>query len=168
MDKTPGKEKRFATRFLATKEATAEEIKATTSALNVASQYSEALQEISVRKENMAAALLEGTLCIKEVSNILTEGKVKIFENFPLPPTSITQGSDTKKLAFLIKELQFYAFSTSELYERLVSCRAEISSLRKSLKDISGHDKPVSRSGKISDLEVDIMDEVLQNNTKKG
>jgi len=167
MDKTPGKEKRFASRFLATKTATADEVKATSSALNVASLYSEALQEIAVRKDNMTAALSAGVECVRDVDLVLTEGKVKVFENFPLPPTSIIQGSDTKKLAFLIKELQFYSFSTAELYERLVTSKAEIYSLRKSLKIISDHDKPVSRTGKITDLETDIMDEVLTDMLKK-
>lgn len=149
-----GLEARFSNRFREAVIISDETIKATGDALSVAQQLKDAREEIAVREENLKRIFAASVAMAQQISKVQESGGVKEFENIPLPTKDVVS-SDAKKAIYASTCLQFYAYTTSVLYERLLGTRAELASAQKHIASIAGYEGEVARSARMTSVEYD-------------
>lgn len=149
-----GLEARFGGRFKEAVTITESELKATGDALSVAQQLKDAREEIIVRTENLKRIFAASVAMAQQVNKTQEQGGIKEFENIPIPTKEVAS-SDAKKAIYSSTCVQFYAYTTSVLYERLLTTRAELASANKQLSAIAAYEGEVERSAKMTSVEYD-------------
>jgi len=157
---------RFGSRFGAQKVPTAEQVAGATTALSVANQLKEAQEEIKTRKRNSAIMFGRAMAAVEAINGVLKEGGHTEFKNIPLPNAEV-KDSDTKRDAYSLMCLEFYAYTTSVMYERLLETRVEWKRSADMLLKVAEYKSPVTRTSSLDDLDMDQLEKGLETPAAK-
>jgi len=149
-----GLEARFGNRFREAVKVTDDQIKAVDNALSVAQQLRDAREEIEVRAENLKRIFAAAVAMSQQITKVQEAGKVKEFDNLPVPSKDVVS-SDAKKAIYASTSIQFYAYTTATLYERLLTTREELAIANRHLAAIAEVEGEVHRSARMTGVEYD-------------